>query len=96
MDQATLLKIARLRTMAAKAGMPFDVVRFATDQAFARETLANLLNGNDEVLVAAGLELMQRMGLLAPAPAAPTPAAAKAKPAAPPAEADKKYVGRLR
>jgi len=91
MDQATLLKIARLRTMAAKAGMPFDVVRFATDQAFARETLANLLNGNDEALVAAGLELMQCMGLLAP-----TPAAAKAKPAAPPAEADKKYVGRLR
>jgi hypothetical protein len=33
MEQATLIKIARLRTLSARHGKPFDVVRFATDAA---------------------------------------------------------------
>jgi hypothetical protein len=95
MEQHTLLKIARLRTHAARSGRAFDVVRFAQDRAFAESTLRHLLDSDDEALVVQGLELMQALGMvkLDPPPAPPAP-----EPPAPPAtdtRADR-YVGRLR
>jgi hypothetical protein len=96
MEQATLLQIARLRTLAARKGKPFDVARFATDRAFAHATLHALLTTEDEELLVAGLSMLDALGMTAgltgsePAPPL-TPA-----PPAPPAVAPGKYVGRLR
>lgn len=89
-----LLKIARLRTLAARSGQAFDVVRFATDRAFAQATLHKLTETDDEALIVLSLEVMQALGMIQVDRAA-TPA-----PAAGPAErkdglADR-YVGRLR
>ena len=94
MDQQALLKIARLRTLAARSGQAFDVVRFATDRAFAQATLHKLTETDDEALIVLSLEVMQALGMIQVDRAAP-PA-----PAAAPAErkdglADR-YVGRLR
>jgi hypothetical protein len=95
MEQHTLLKIARLRTYAARSGRAFDVVRFVQDRAFAESTLRQLLDSDDDALIVQGLELMQALGMvkLDPAPAPPAP-----EPPAPPAKdttADR-YIGRLR
>ena len=101
MDQGTLLKIARLRTMAAKHGKGFDVVRFAGDRAFARQTLSLVMDTEDEQLLMAGLELMNALKMTAagdePAPPAPKAAApAPEPPAEPKKPADTRYIGRLR
>ncbi|WP_119156904.1 hypothetical protein [Caldimonas tepidiphila] len=95
MDQASLQKIARLRTLAARQGKNFDVVRFATDREFALQTLTAVMDTTDEELLMAGLELMNSLRMIPePQPAAP-PAAAK--PAGAPSEpSGGRYVGRLR
>ena len=56
MEQQTLLKIARLRTHAARSGRAFDVVRFAQDPAFAKATLQQLMDSDDEALIVLGLD----------------------------------------
>lgn len=96
MDQATLLKIARLRTTAARHGKAFDVVRFASDRAFARETLSQVMDTDDEQLLLAGLELMDALKMVHADEAAPPPAPPPRVAAPPPAPADSRYVGRLR
>jgi hypothetical protein len=102
MEQSTLLKIARLRTLAARKGRAFDVARFAQDRAFAEATLHALMDTDDEALLLLGLELMQALGMVQAdqaAPAAPpAPAAAPAPPPAakPKTAVDTRYVGRLR
>lgn len=92
MDQNTLLKIARLRSLAARHGKAFDVVRFAEDPAFARQTLTQLLDTNESELLVAGLELMNALKMMAPM----EPPRTAAPSAAEPSEHDKRYVGRLR
>lgn len=103
MDQSTLLKIARLRTLAARKGRAFDVARFAGDRAFAEATLHTLVDTDDEDLLVLGLEVMQALGFVkadqAPPPAAEAPAAGpKPKPAAQDTkdQVASRYVGRLR
>lgn len=97
MEQSTLLKIARLRTLAARKGRAFDVARFAQDRGFAQATLQALMDTDDEGLLLLGLEVMQALGMVGADQAA---AAAPAPPAPPPpkpkAEIDTRYVGRLR
>jgi hypothetical protein len=97
MEQQTLLKIARLRTHAARSGRAFDVVRLAQDRAFARSTLQQLLGCDDEALNLLGMEVMQALGMVKlDAPAAPeAPAAAAPAPQSRDDRADR-YVGRLR
>jgi hypothetical protein len=95
MEQNTLLKIARLRTLAARKGHPFDVARFAQDRAFAESTLQQLMNADDEELVLLGLEVMQALGMVRVDHAAPVPPPAPARKKAAP-EPDQRYVGRLR
>lgn len=102
MEQSTLLKIARLRTLAARKGRAFDVARFATDRAFAEATLHTLMDTDDEDLLVLGLEVMQSLGFVkadqAPPPAAaPVPAPApKSQPKEGKDEIASRYVGRLR
>ena len=106
MEQATLLKIAQFRTLAARKGKVFDVVRFASDRQFASQTLTQVLADADEELMLAGLALMDLLGMTAQAsrpaasarPAAPAaPAGAAPSPApAPAAPSPPRYVGRLR
>jgi DNA-binding phage protein len=93
MDQGTLVKVARLRTMAARQGRAFDVVRFAQDHKFAEQTLHSVLDTDNEALLLLGLEVMQALGMVrVAAPAQPKPVPEKA-----PAPAlDQRYVGRLR
>jgi hypothetical protein len=99
MEQQTLLKIARLRTHAARSGRAFDVVRFAQDRAFAKATLQQLMDSDDETLIVLGLELMQALGMVkldaTAEPAAPA-AAAAAPPAPPKDDRSDRYIGRLR
>jgi hypothetical protein len=103
MDQSTLIKIARLRTLAARQGKAFDVVRFVGDSQFANQVLTQVMDTDDEDLIVLGLQLMQALGLgtaaPAPAPAAvvPPPPARSPTAVAPemPAKADR-YIGRLR
>jgi hypothetical protein len=104
MEQGTLLKIAQFRTLAARKGKVFDVVRFASDRHFASQTLTQVLTDADEELLMAGLALMDLLGMTQQpgsrsggssssrhaAPAA-VPAAPAPAPAAPPP-----YIGRLR
>ena len=100
MEQSTLIKIARLRTLAARHGKAFDVVRFAGDRQFAQSTLQSVLDTDDENLMVLGLELMDALKMVTldakPAPApAPRPQPPAAAPAPAPA-AENKYIGRLR
>ncbi len=48
MDQSTLIKIARLRTLAARKGKPFDVMRFVSDKQFAHQVLTDVMDTDDE------------------------------------------------
>lgn len=100
MDQSTLIKIARLRTLSARKGKAFDVVRFAGDRAFAQETLARVMDTDDEDILLLGLELMQSLGMVqldAPPPPRPVAVAPVVKPVPKaPAEPEQRYVGRLR
>jgi hypothetical protein len=64
MQNHTLVKIAQFRTMAARKGKAFDVVRFASDRDFALSTLTQMLNDCDEELHLAGMALMDAMGLV--------------------------------
>lgn len=97
MEQSTLIKIARLRTLAARQGKAFDVVRFAGDRQFAQATLQSVLDTDDEELVVLGLELMDalKMVTLNQAPAAMPVAPQQAAQAAQSTKASR-YVGRLR
>jgi hypothetical protein len=102
MDQSTLIKIARLRTLAARQGKAFDVVRFVGDSQFANEVLTRVMDTDDEDVIVLGLQLMQALGLgtAAPAPAAPPAPPPRTPPAAAPAELPpaktERYIGRLR
>ena len=106
MEQSTLIKIAKLRTLAARQGKAFDVVRFVGDKAFAQATLIAVLDTEDEALMLLGLELMDALkmvqlsnGAAPPAAAKPSvaavPSSAPAPPSSPPSTPDR-YVGRLR
>jgi hypothetical protein len=64
MEQATLIKIARLRSMAARQGKAFDVVRFVADRQFAQATLQSVLDTDDENLMVLGLELMDALKMV--------------------------------
>lgn len=99
MEQSTLLKIARLRTLSARNGKAFDVVRFATDRQFARDTLTTVLDTDDEQVLMLGLELMDALKMVT-LDASPVPVAAPL-PATPPAPSPTdttamRYIGRLR
>jgi hypothetical protein len=99
MEQATLLKIARLRTMASRHGKAFDVVRFVGDRAFAMQTLSHVMDTEDEQLLLVGLEVMTALKMVqSPAAPAPVPPPVARKPPAepPPAGSDGRYIGRLR
>lgn len=95
MEQSTLLKIARLRTLAARHGQGFDVVRFAADRVFARQTLSTLMDTADPDLLVAGLELMNALGMTASAEAT-RPAALETEPKEAAPKTDERYIGRLR
>ena len=99
MEQIVLQKIARLRSLAAKQGQAFDVVRFACDAVYARQTLVALLSTDDENLLVLGLELLQALGMVDLNLAPPNPPADV--PTQPPtqtdiAKASRSYVGTLR
>lgn len=105
MEQSTLLKIARLRTLAARKGRAFDVARFATDRTFAEATLHALMDTEDEDLLVLGLEVMQALGFVKADQATPPAEPAPAPTPKPKDEKDAKgakseiasrYVGRLR
>jgi hypothetical protein len=92
MEQATLLKMARLRTLAARQGKPFDVIRFASEREFAKATLKFLLEHGDEELRTAGRAVMQALDLAPKSrraaasrgPADASPTTAGKRPATPP------------
>ncbi len=107
MDQTTLIKIARLRTLAARKGKAFDVVRFVGDRPYANQVLTDVMDTDEEDVLVLGLQLMQLMGL----GAGPTPNEAAASPSTARAERGavavskaesaapgktERYIGRLR
>jgi len=58
MDQKDLVKLARLRTMAARADHPFDLMRFVEDRSHALRTLNRLMQIDDEPLLVQCLEVL--------------------------------------
>ncbi len=101
MDHEALRLIARLKIAAARAGHVIDVVRFAADRSYARATLQRYADQADEEGVLLVLQLMEKLGMVAPvrreAAVIPLPlAAAPAAVAASVADASARYVGRLR
>lgn len=96
MEQATLLQIARLRTMSAKKSKAFDVVRFASDREFAKTTLKDLCETDDEELIVAALQMMDRLRMITAANSTTKPSDAALKPLPAKAPETAKYVGRLR
>jgi len=58
MDQKDLVKLARLRTMAARAHHPFDLMRFVEDRTHALRTLNRLMQLDDEALLVQCLEVL--------------------------------------
>lgn len=74
MEHSTLLKIARLRRMAARQGKAFDVARFATDPQFARDTLTRVLDTDDAQILMLGLALMDALKMVVPDGSAVPPA----------------------
>ncbi len=93
MNPELMRQLARLRILAAKENKPFDLVKFAHDLPYAKETLTGLLNTENEELLVLGLAVMNAIGAskLQDAP----PAAAPVAPTAAEKTASK-YVGRLR
>jgi len=89
MQNRTLVKIAQFRTLAARKGKTFDVVRFASDRDFALSTLTQMLNDCDEELLLAGMALMDAMGLVSAKATAKTAAA-------PSANAESEFLARQR
>jgi hypothetical protein len=67
MNQNTLVQMLRLRTLAARKGMPFNVERFAVDRPYAKSTLKALLQIDDADLQAACRQMMETLRLRAPA-----------------------------
>ncbi|HEU4459882.1 MAG TPA: hypothetical protein VFR90_12225 [Methylibium sp.] len=66
MDQTTLVRMLRLRTLAARKGAPFDVERFAADRGHAKATLKTLLQIDDDELQAACRQMMETLRLTTP------------------------------
>jgi len=101
MDNEPLRLIARLKIMAARAGLPVDVVRFAADRPYARSVLQKFSDSASEEDVLLALLLMEKLRVLAPVP--PEVAAPPSQPVQiPPVQGEDKpaveerYVGRLR
>jgi hypothetical protein len=92
MKQAVLQKIARLRSLVAKQGRAFDVVRFACENSYARETLVSLLSTDDEQILLLGLDLLQELGLVEVA----QPPASAAKDPVRGTQPARHYIGTLR
>lgn len=93
MDNKKLMRLARLRSLASRAGLPFDLMRFTDDRKYASDCLRKLMDSaNEELLLC--LEVKADL-LPAPAPA-PVEAAAPAPTAAKASVGDQRYVGRLR
>jgi len=94
MDNKKLLRLARLRSVAAKANLPFDLMRFTEDRDYAAECLHKLMDSSNEELLLLCLEVKSD---LFPAPAAaPVPAPLQLPKPAERGAADQRYVGRLR
>ena len=94
MDNKKLMRLARLRSLASKAELPFDLMRFTDDRQYASDCLRKLMDSANEELLLLCLEVKADL-LPAPAPVvaaapAPVPTAAKAS------VGDQRYVGRLR
>ncbi len=110
MDNKQLVRLARLRSLAARGGHAFDLMRFVEDRSYAHQTLAELMTLDHEDLVVLALEVLNDLKQAdepAAAPVAPAAAAAAAvapgpAPAPGPAVSahraahESRYVGRLR
>lgn len=96
MEQATLIQMARLRTMAARKGKPFDVARFASDREFSKHTLKTLLDTEDEELIVAGLQMMEALKMTVPTHSTSKASEAALQPLSPKPPEASKYIGRLR
>lgn len=95
MDNDTLRLIARLKISSARLGMPLDAVQFASDRAYARDTLTKFADRADEEGVLLALQLLDTLRLTTGVPAEPAIKPVPA-PAAPKPPAEQRYVGRLR
>jgi hypothetical protein len=96
MEQKTLQLIAKLRRLAGKHGKPFDVLRFSQDSEYAKTTLSDLVDTEDEELILVGLSLQQAMSSSTSSKVEEVRVAAPPAPAAAPAPGVRSYVGRLR
>lgn len=99
MDNEVFRLIARLKVAAVRVGQPVDVVRFAADRSYARTAMQQFAAVADEDGSLLVLQLMDKLGMTAPVPAArPAPVAAVAEPAesSGKSEAESRYIGRLR
>ena len=92
MDQNTLVRMLRLRTLAARKGVPFDVERFAADRPYAKSTLKALLQIDDDALQAACWQTMDMLKLTTTSRPGGTPSTeAGALDARPKAQADSRW-----
>lgn len=107
MDNKHLVRLARLRSAAARAGQPFDLMRFVEQRPYAQGVLGELMTAEDEALVVLALEVLNDLNVAehaaATAPAArpdpmasPPPAPASDAASARRAALESRYVGRLR
>jgi hypothetical protein len=102
MDNKHLIRLARLRNLAARAGRPFDLMRFVEDRGFAHDTLAALMQHENEDLVVLSLEVLAQMKADEAPPPAPMPEPTPVRPPAPSAADERRaalesrYIGRLR
>jgi hypothetical protein len=100
MDNETLRLIARVKITAARAGLPVDVVRFASDRPYAKAVLQKVADAVEEDDVLLVLQLMEKLQMIAPVPreavvlpmpGVPMPALRSERPVV-----EERYVGRLR
>jgi len=91
MDNKKLLRLARLRSVAAKANLPFDLMRFTEDRGYAVECLRKLMDSSNDELLLLCLEVQRDMFPQPSLVAVPPPPKVIERGAA-----DQRYVGKLR
>jgi hypothetical protein len=92
MDQNEMRLIAHFKVLLSKlTGNKIDLVRFSNDNAYAKQVLEIGVASENEELIVVSMQLMERRGLLAKAPA-PEPKKEEKKGD----DVSDRYIGKLR
>ncbi len=82
MDNTEMLLYSRFSLAVRRAGLPLDLMRFASDDEYAKQILARALQSSDQELLRIALQISDRRRLLNQVPAPSAPPSANAPPRA--------------